>query len=66
MYDAKEARDCLRDASPKRVCAVTPTRERFSRFDNGVSVVVSEWESHLQGEGGQAIGYLKEGGTRDA
>ena len=41
-------------------------REWFIHSDNGVSVVVSEWESHLQGEGGQAIGYLEEGGARDA
>lgn len=66
MYDAREARDCLRDASPKRMSKTPLIREWFIHSDNGVSVVVSEWESHLRGEGRQAIGYLKEGGTRDA
>lgn len=66
MYDAREARDCLRDASPKRVSEMSLTRGWFMHSDNGVSIVVSEWESHLQGEGRQAVWYLKEGGTRDA
>jgi hypothetical protein len=66
MYNEKEARDCLRGASPKRVGKALLTREWFIHSDNGVSVVVSEWESHLHGEGRQAIGYLKEGGARDA
>jgi hypothetical protein len=66
MYNEREARDCLRGASPKRVSKLLLTREWFIHFDNGASVVVSEWESHLQGEGRQVIRYLKEGGTRDA
>lgn len=66
MYDAREARDCLRGASPKRVSNTLLIREWTIHSDNGTPIVVSEWESHLHGEGGQVIGHLKEGGTRDA
>ena len=66
MYEAREARDCLRGASPKRMSKQLLIREWYNHSDNGVPIVVREWESHLHGEGGQVIRYLKEGGTRDA
>jgi len=65
MYDVGKARDCLRGASPKRTSKRLLVWE-WIHSDNGVPVVVSGWESHLQGEGEQVIRHLKEGGTRDA
>ena len=65
MYDARKARDCLRGAGPKRISKQLLVWE-WAHSDNGVLVVVGEWESHLQGEGGQVIRYLIGGGTRDA
>ncbi len=66
MYNIREARDCLRGASPRRERTKILTQEWYNHFGNGVSIVVSEWESHSQGEGKQVARYLKEGGTRDA
>jgi hypothetical protein len=66
MYNAKEARDCLRGASPKRISKQLLIREWCNHSGNGVSIVVCGWESHLHGEGKQVTRYLKEGGTRDA
>lgn len=66
MYDVKKARDCLRGASPKRISESSLIWEWSIHSDNGVSIVASEWESHLQGEGRQVIRYSRKGGARDA